>query len=81
MRFPARWLKEHPLSVEDLQQEIEFLRRRLGMAARLLRQPRRGRVGSSSAPANRPAWSPASRCCALVLPSLCNSQALRVVGR
>jgi exopolyphosphatase/guanosine-5'-triphosphate,3'-diphosphate pyrophosphatase len=26
LRFPARWLKEHPLSVEDLQQEIEFLR-------------------------------------------------------
>lgn len=26
MRFPARWLKDHPLSVEDLQQEIEHLR-------------------------------------------------------
>jgi exopolyphosphatase/guanosine-5'-triphosphate,3'-diphosphate pyrophosphatase len=26
LRFPARWLKEHPLTVEDLQQEIEFLR-------------------------------------------------------
>jgi exopolyphosphatase / guanosine-5'-triphosphate,3'-diphosphate pyrophosphatase len=26
LRFPARWLKEHPLSVEDLQQEIDFLR-------------------------------------------------------
>ena len=26
VRFPARWLKEHPLSVEDLHQEIEFLR-------------------------------------------------------
>ena len=26
LRFPARWLKEHPLSVEDLHQEIEFLR-------------------------------------------------------
>jgi exopolyphosphatase/guanosine-5'-triphosphate,3'-diphosphate pyrophosphatase len=26
MSFPARWLKEHPLSVEDLQQEVEFLR-------------------------------------------------------
>jgi exopolyphosphatase/guanosine-5'-triphosphate,3'-diphosphate pyrophosphatase len=26
LRFPARWLKDHPLSVEDLQQEIEYLR-------------------------------------------------------
>jgi len=26
LRFPARWLKDHPLSVEDLQQEIEHLR-------------------------------------------------------
>jgi exopolyphosphatase/guanosine-5'-triphosphate,3'-diphosphate pyrophosphatase len=26
LSFPARWLKEHPLSVEDLQQEVEFLR-------------------------------------------------------
>jgi len=26
LRFPARWLKEHPLTVEDLQQEIGFLR-------------------------------------------------------
>jgi len=26
VRFPPRWLKEHPLSVEDLHQEIEFLR-------------------------------------------------------
>jgi len=26
VRFPARWLKDHPLSVEDLHQEIEFLR-------------------------------------------------------
>ena len=26
MRFPARWLKDHALSVEDLQQEIEYLR-------------------------------------------------------
>jgi exopolyphosphatase/guanosine-5'-triphosphate,3'-diphosphate pyrophosphatase len=26
LRFPARWLKEHPLSVEDLSQEIEYLR-------------------------------------------------------
>ena len=26
MRFPARWLKDHPLSVEDLQLEIEVLR-------------------------------------------------------
>jgi exopolyphosphatase/guanosine-5'-triphosphate,3'-diphosphate pyrophosphatase len=26
MRFPARWLKDHPLSVEDLHQEIEYLR-------------------------------------------------------
>jgi exopolyphosphatase/guanosine-5'-triphosphate,3'-diphosphate pyrophosphatase len=26
LRFPARWLKEHPLSVEDLQLEIENLR-------------------------------------------------------
>jgi exopolyphosphatase / guanosine-5'-triphosphate,3'-diphosphate pyrophosphatase len=26
MSFPPRWLKEHPLSVEDLQQEVEFLR-------------------------------------------------------
>jgi exopolyphosphatase/guanosine-5'-triphosphate,3'-diphosphate pyrophosphatase len=25
-RFPARWLREHPLSVEDLQQEIGYLR-------------------------------------------------------
>jgi exopolyphosphatase/guanosine-5'-triphosphate,3'-diphosphate pyrophosphatase len=26
LRFAARWLREHPLTVEDLQQEIEFLR-------------------------------------------------------
>jgi exopolyphosphatase / guanosine-5'-triphosphate,3'-diphosphate pyrophosphatase len=26
LRFPARWLKDHPLSVEDLHQEIEHLR-------------------------------------------------------
>ena len=26
LRFPARWLRDHPLSVEDLQQEIDFLR-------------------------------------------------------
>ena len=26
LRFPARWLKDHALSVEDLQQEIEYLR-------------------------------------------------------
>jgi exopolyphosphatase/guanosine-5'-triphosphate,3'-diphosphate pyrophosphatase len=26
IRFPARWLRDHPLSVEDLQQEIEHLR-------------------------------------------------------
>jgi exopolyphosphatase/guanosine-5'-triphosphate,3'-diphosphate pyrophosphatase len=26
VRFPARWLKEHPLSVADMQQEIEYLR-------------------------------------------------------
>ena len=26
MRFPARWLKEHPLSSEDLQQEVDYLR-------------------------------------------------------
>ena len=26
MRLPARWLKDHPLSVEDLHQEIEHLR-------------------------------------------------------
>ena len=26
MRFPARWLKDHALSMEDLHQEIEYLR-------------------------------------------------------
>ncbi len=26
LRFPARWLRDHPLSVEDLQQEIDYLR-------------------------------------------------------
>ena len=26
LRFPARWLNEHPLTVADLQLEIEFLR-------------------------------------------------------
>ena len=26
MRFPARWLKEHPLTAADLQQEIDYLR-------------------------------------------------------
>jgi exopolyphosphatase/guanosine-5'-triphosphate,3'-diphosphate pyrophosphatase len=26
LRFPARWLKEHPLTVADLQLEIDFLR-------------------------------------------------------
>ena len=26
MRFPARWLKEHPLTVADLQLEIDYLR-------------------------------------------------------
>jgi exopolyphosphatase/guanosine-5'-triphosphate,3'-diphosphate pyrophosphatase len=25
MRFPAKWLKEHPLTVADLQQEIDYL--------------------------------------------------------
>lgn len=25
LRFPARWLREHPLTVADLQQEIDFL--------------------------------------------------------
>ena len=26
VRFPARWLKDHPLTSADLQQEIEYLR-------------------------------------------------------
>jgi len=26
LRFPVKWLKEHPLTVADLQQEIEYLR-------------------------------------------------------
>jgi len=26
MRFPARWLKDHPLTSADLQQEVEYLR-------------------------------------------------------
>jgi exopolyphosphatase/guanosine-5'-triphosphate,3'-diphosphate pyrophosphatase len=26
MRFPARWLKEHPLTVADLQMEIDYLK-------------------------------------------------------
>jgi len=26
MRFPVRWLKEHPLTVADLQMEIDYLR-------------------------------------------------------
>ncbi|HET7758033.1 MAG TPA: hypothetical protein VFK87_12320, partial [Steroidobacteraceae bacterium] len=26
MRFPARWLKEHPLTSADLQQEVDYLR-------------------------------------------------------
>jgi exopolyphosphatase/guanosine-5'-triphosphate,3'-diphosphate pyrophosphatase len=26
LRFPARWLKEHPLTVADLQLEIDYLR-------------------------------------------------------
>jgi hypothetical protein len=26
LRFPVRWLRDHPLSVEDLQQEIGYLR-------------------------------------------------------
>jgi exopolyphosphatase / guanosine-5'-triphosphate,3'-diphosphate pyrophosphatase len=26
LRFPSRWLKEHPLTVADVQQEVEFLR-------------------------------------------------------
>jgi exopolyphosphatase/guanosine-5'-triphosphate,3'-diphosphate pyrophosphatase len=34
LRFPARWLREHPLTVEDLQQEIEFLRA-VGMRLRV----------------------------------------------
>jgi exopolyphosphatase/guanosine-5'-triphosphate,3'-diphosphate pyrophosphatase len=26
VRFPARWLKEHPLTSTDLQQEVDYLR-------------------------------------------------------
>src|SRR2546430_6100121 len=26
VRFPARWLKEHPLTSADLQQEVDYLR-------------------------------------------------------
>ena len=26
MRFPARWLKDHPLTAADLQQEVDYLR-------------------------------------------------------
>ena len=26
VRFPARWLKEHPLTSADLQQEVQYLR-------------------------------------------------------
>ena len=26
VRFPVRWLKDHPLTVADLRQEIELLR-------------------------------------------------------
>jgi exopolyphosphatase/guanosine-5'-triphosphate,3'-diphosphate pyrophosphatase len=26
VRFPARWLKDHPLSSADLQQEVDLLR-------------------------------------------------------
>ena len=26
LHFPARWLKDHALSMEDLHQEIEYLR-------------------------------------------------------
>jgi exopolyphosphatase/guanosine-5'-triphosphate,3'-diphosphate pyrophosphatase len=26
VRFPARWLNEHPLTSADLQQEIDYLR-------------------------------------------------------
>jgi len=26
VRFPPRWLKDHPLSSADLQQEVDYLR-------------------------------------------------------
>ena len=26
VRFPARWLNEHPLTLADLQQEVDYLR-------------------------------------------------------
>jgi exopolyphosphatase/guanosine-5'-triphosphate,3'-diphosphate pyrophosphatase len=26
VRFPGRWLKDHPLTATDLQQEIDYLR-------------------------------------------------------
>jgi exopolyphosphatase / guanosine-5'-triphosphate,3'-diphosphate pyrophosphatase len=26
VRFPARWLRDHPLSSADLQQEVDYLR-------------------------------------------------------
>jgi exopolyphosphatase/guanosine-5'-triphosphate,3'-diphosphate pyrophosphatase len=34
LSFPPRWLREHPLSVEDLQQEVE-MQRSLGMRLRV----------------------------------------------
>ncbi len=41
LTFPARWLKEHPLSVEDLQQEVELLRP-IGMRLRVYSGTRSG---------------------------------------
>ena len=40
VRFPARWLKEHPLTSADLQQEVDYLRAERFPPARVQRRAR-----------------------------------------
>jgi exopolyphosphatase/guanosine-5'-triphosphate,3'-diphosphate pyrophosphatase len=40
VRFPARWLKEHPLTSADLQQEIDYLRLGAGFRLRVFSRGR-----------------------------------------
>jgi exopolyphosphatase/pppGpp-phosphohydrolase len=42
LRFPARWLNEHPLTVADLQLEIELSAARRHSPARVFRRQSRG---------------------------------------
>jgi exopolyphosphatase / guanosine-5'-triphosphate,3'-diphosphate pyrophosphatase len=40
VRFPARWLKEHPLTAADLQQEVDYLRLGAGFRLRVFSRAR-----------------------------------------